>query len=67
MELLELENIAKREEIDLINFKMRKTKAKIIEYNGTCIFMDYSKINTYTEEKCLFLDIFQTFAYNQTF
>lgn len=53
MELLDLEDIANHEKIQIIDFKMRKTKARIIEYDNTCIFMDYSKINTYTEEKCL--------------
>lgn len=53
MELIDLENVANREKICISNFKMRKTKARIIEYNNTCIFMDYSKIHTYTEEKCL--------------
>ena len=53
MDLIDLEKIAKREKIDIINFKMRKTKAKIVDYNNTYIFMDYSKIHTYTEEKCL--------------
>lgn len=53
MNLIDLEKVAKREKIDIINFKMRKTKARIIEHYNTCIFMDYSKIHTYTEEKCL--------------
>ena len=53
MELIDLENIANREKICIRNFKMRKNKARIIEYNNTCIFMDYSKINSYTEEKSL--------------
>ncbi len=53
MELIDLENIAKREKIDIINYRMKKTKAKIINYNSSYIFMDYSKIDTYTEEKCL--------------
>ena len=53
MELIDLENIANREKICISNFKMRKNKARIIEYNNTCIFMDYSQIHTYTEEKCL--------------
>ena len=53
MELIDLEKIAKHEKIDIINFRMKKTKARIISYNGTYIFMDYSKIDTYTEEKCL--------------
>lgn len=53
MELNELTNIAEREKINIVNFKMKKTKARIIEYDSTCIFMDYSKIDTYREEKCL--------------
>lgn len=53
MEVSDLTNIAKKEKIDIVNFKMRKTKARIIECDNTCIFIDYSKIHTYTEEKCL--------------
>ena len=53
MDLNDLENIASRENIPIINYKMKKTKAKIINYSGSYIFMDYSNINTYTEEKCL--------------
>lgn len=53
MELIDLENITKKEKIDIINYKMNNSKARIINYNGSHIFMDYSKINTYTEEKCL--------------
>ena len=53
MELLDLENIAKKEKIDIVNFKMNKTKARIVNYPGTCIFMDYSNIYSHTEEKCL--------------
>ena len=53
MELLDLENIANKEKIDIVNFKMKKTKARIINYSSTCIFMDYKNINSYTEEKCL--------------
>lgn len=53
MELIDLENLAKKEKIDIFNFKMKKTKARIIEYNNTYIFMDYSQIHTYTEEKSL--------------
>lgn len=53
MELLDLEKIAEREKINVINFKMKKVKARIISYGNYYIFMDYSKITTYTEEKCL--------------
>ncbi len=53
MTLNELENIAYKEKIDISNYKMNKTKARIINHNGCHIFMDYSKIHTETEEKCL--------------
>jgi len=53
MELLDLENIAEREKISIINYKMNKCKARIINYDNSYIFMDYSKIDSYTEEKCL--------------
>ena len=53
MDLIELENIAKKEKINIINFKMKNTKARIINYDNSYIFMNYSKIKTYTEEKCL--------------
>lgn len=60
MEVSDLTNIAKKEKIDIVNFKMRKTKARIIENDSTCIFMDYSKIHTYTEEKCLLAEELRT-------
>ena len=53
MELIDLENIANREKISIINYKMKNTKARIINYVGSYIFMDYRNIKTYTEEKCL--------------
>lgn len=53
MNINELTNIAEREKINIVNFKMKKTKARIIEHDSTCIFMDYSKIDTAKEEKCL--------------
>lgn len=53
MELIELENIAEREKIDIVNFKMKNVKARIINYGHHYIFMNYSKIDTYEEEKCL--------------
>ena len=53
MNINELTNIAEREKINIVNFKMKKTKARIIEHDSTCIFMDYSKIETAKEEKCL--------------
>lgn len=49
MEINELENIANKEKLNIVNWKM-KNKARIID---KFIFMNYSKINSYTEEKCL--------------
>lgn len=75
MELNNLEEIANREKIDIINFKMIKSKARIINYIQPCIFMDYSQIHTYTEEKCLlaeeiahyYTDSYYTFNSDKTF
>lgn len=53
MKLNKLYDIAERENIDIYNYKMNKTKARIIEQQGTHIFIDYSQINSYSEEKCL--------------
>lgn len=50
MELNELQNIAINEGLDIYNYKMRKHKGRIINKS---IFMDYSKIHSYTEEKCI--------------
>lgn len=53
MELKKLYSIAEKEHIDIINFKM-KNKAIIGYYKGNCMIgLNYSKIHTYTEEKCL--------------
>lgn len=53
MEISRLYDLCEKENIDINNYKMKKTKARIIEDNSTSIFMDYSKINSKTEEKCL--------------
>lgn len=49
MELIDLENIAHKEKLKLIDYKM-KPKARIID---GYIFIDYSQIHTQTEEKCI--------------
>lgn len=49
MNTLDLENIANKEKLNIVNYKM-KPKARIID---NIIFMDYSNIKTETEEKCL--------------
>ena len=53
MELKKLYEIANKEHINVINFKM-KNKAIIGFYNNNCaIGLNYSKIHSYTEEKCI--------------
>lgn len=53
MELIDLENLAERENIKVTNFKMKKKKSRIVNYGSPCIFMDYSRIDSQTEEKCI--------------
>ena len=53
MELKKLYEIANKEHIDIINFKM-KNKAIIGYCDDYCIIgLNYSKIHSYTEEKCV--------------
>ncbi len=53
MNLGNLYEIIDRENIEINNSKMKNTKARIINDCYTCIFIDYSKINSYIEEKCI--------------
>ncbi len=60
MELKRLYDIAEREHIDVINFKM-KNKAIIGYCKGNCMIgLNYSQIHTYTEEKCLLAEELRT-------
>lgn len=51
MELNKLYDIASKENIDIINWKMN-CKARIIHDEDYTIYIDYSKFNTTTDEKC---------------
>lgn len=54
MELLELENLAIKENIHLLTDNKMSKKAQIVNFNKiTCIFTNNSKISTYKEEKCI--------------
>lgn len=53
MELNDLEKLAERENIKVTNYKMKKKKSRIVNYGSPYIFMDYSKIDSQTEEKCI--------------
>lgn len=53
MEITRLYDLCNKENISVNNYKMKKRKARIIEDSTTFIFIDYSKIHTNVEEKCL--------------
>lgn len=53
MKISRLYDLCEKENVDIYNYKMKNKKAKIIRDCSTCIFMDYSKIHTEKEEKCL--------------
>ncbi len=48
MEINDLECLVAKEKLNIVNYKM-KPKARILD---DYIFMDYSQIHSYTEEKC---------------
>ena len=48
MEIRDLECLVNKEKLNIVNYKM-KPKARIID---NYIFIDYSQIHTYTDEKC---------------
>lgn len=50
MEIYELEEIANKEKLNIVNWKMKKNKARI---TNSYIFMDYSKIDSDIDEKCI--------------
>lgn len=60
MKLEELENIANKEKLSIVNYKM-KPKARIID---KYIFMNYSEIHTETEEKCILAEELGHYYYN---
>lgn len=51
MKLIDLYNKAKNENIDIFYWKMNNNKARIIHDKDYTIYIDYSNINSYTEEK----------------
>lgn len=51
MELDDLYNEIAKNDIYVFNYKMKKNKARIIKDDLTFIFLDNSKIHSYTEEK----------------
>lgn len=53
MEIDNLYQLAERERIDIVDYKMHKTKARIINFNNaSSIFIDYRKIKNLIDEKC---------------
>ena len=64
MELTEIYSEIAQNDIYMCNFKMKKTKARIIQDNTTCIFVDYSQINSYIEEKEILAEELGHYKYN---
>ncbi len=75
MELLNFEELAKREKIDIFHDNKMKTKAKIIKYEGTSILLNNKQIHSESERKCLlaeelghyYYDAYYTLNSDQTF
>ena len=75
MELLNFEELAEREKIDIFHDNKMKQKAKIIKYDGTSILLNNKKIHSETERKCLlaeelghyYYDAYYTLNSDQTF
>lgn len=64
MELNELYDEVAKENIYVFNYKMKKRKARIIDDNYTCIFVDYSKIKTKVDEKETIAEELGHYKYN---
>ena len=60
MDIKDLTNIATKEKLNIVNYKM-KPKARIL---SDYIFMDYSQIHTNKEEKCLLAEELGHYYYN---
>lgn len=75
MELLNFEELAEREKIDIFHDNIMKQKAKIIKYDGTSILLNNKKIHSEAERKCLlaeelghyYYDAYYTLDSDQTF
>ena len=75
MNLLNFEELAEREKIDIFHDNKMKTKAKIIKYEGTSILLNNKQIHSETERKCLlaeelghyYYDAYYTLNSDQTF
>lgn len=65
MNLNKLYSIAEKEKINVSNYKMNNNKARIINYNGcNYMFVDYSKIDSYTDEKDAIAEELGHYYYN---
>lgn len=75
MELLNFEELAEREKIDIFHDNLMKEKAKIIKYKGTSILLNNKRIHSESERKCLlaeelghyYYDAYYTLNSDQTF
>lgn len=61
MDIRELQDIAVSQGLDIYNYKMKKNKGRII---GKSIFLDYSRLNTSIEEKCVLAEEIGHYIYD---
>ena len=64
MELKDIYNEIAENNIYLCSYKMKNTKARIIQDETTCIFVDFSKIDSYIEEKEILAEELGHYKYN---
>ena len=65
MNLNKLYSVAEKEKIYVSNYKMNNNKARIINYNDcNYMFVDYSKIDSYTDEKDAIAEELGHYYYN---
>ncbi len=75
MNLINFEELAEREKIDIFHDSIMKEKAKIIKYDGTSILLNNKQIHSESERKCLlaeelghyYYDAYYTLNSDQTF
>lgn len=64
MTLTKLYDELNKENIEVVNWKMSKHKARIINNDSTAMFLDYSQIHSYVEEKELVAEEYGHYCYN---
>lgn len=67
MNINSLYNLAKREKINIFNWKMNNYKARIIYDKDYTIYIDYDKLENTIDEKCTLAEELGHYYYNATY